>query len=98
MTARATMTSHRLETEPGSEVFPYGGDVSPPSGSGGDLPPPPAQGVPLGPLTRRVRDIFGSDVHGSPSAPVFVSPTHEFRCAAARRTSSPNHPAMKGTA
>ena len=97
MTAPAIKTSHQLDTELGSEVFPYGGDVSPPSGSGGDLPPPPALGVPLGPLTRLVRDIFGSDVHGSPSAPVLYAPDR-FRRAAARRTSSTNHPAMKGTA
>ncbi len=90
MTAPAIKTSHRLETEPGREVFSFVGDVSP--------PPPPALGVPpIGQLARLVRDIFGIEIHGSPSAPVFVSP-FEFHRAAARRTSSTNHPAMKGTA
>lgn len=61
MIARAAQTSPRLESEPGG-VFSYVGDTPPPCDPGG--------GGGGGPLTRLVRDIFRSSIHGSPSAPV----------------------------
>jgi hypothetical protein len=60
-----------------------------------DVPPPPP-----GPLTRRIRRIFMSDIdYGSPSAPVLFAQKHAFR-----RTLSvdgalqPTQRATKGTA
>ena len=98
MTATAIQTPPRLDIEPTGGVFPFLGDVQPPpatsSGGGGgcDLPPP------AGPLARLVRDIFSSTVHGSPSAPVLVSP-HTFPGATAlRATDHTTNPATKGTA
>jgi len=51
-----------------------------------DIPPPPGDGP--GPLTRRVIDIFSTNDHGSPSAPVlFGLESHHH----------PDQAPMKGT-